>query len=722
MRSTFAGFNTVVRGIFANQTGMDTAGHNVTNANTDGYSRQSVNLVTTDPQTIPSDHGSYQIGTGVTVASITRARDTLLDKQYWKETSTLSYNSNIQELLGKIENSFGDPSDTGIQSVLNKFWNSWQTLASNASDDGSRTSVRETGVALVNSIQASANQLKNMVDDINDVITKRVDTINQYTDEISQLNKKIFSVEAAGTDNANDLRDRRDYLCDELSSIIDIHVTEDKNGNYIVQTGGGYVLADSTSSTKLATTESRDADYGYIKQSVKIAGSSPEQIVQFKNGELKSLIDMRDSETGGIKGYLNDLSSMSQFLLQDFNEVHKSGYGTDNTTGNNFFGADGVNYDSTVQTAGYTKDKWITELCVSPALFANGGTAKIAAKSSGASIGVTQDRAEGSKCTVFASGKYTNGTTATDVQVKVNSLKSGTNDIQDIVYSIDGGQTFTTTPVTLDSNGHAALSINGLTVDVYLKSGATNQIGDKFKFSLNEHSADSNISVTTNDSTCGAGSVVSATGTYTNGDVATSVIVQPVTIDTATNASATPPTVIGKVRTVKYSTDGGVSWATATVDSSTASSTNSTFTFTNVSGVSLTMQIATDADNNTNNQYYFTVSKGNVASGDNAALLSKRLKNDTSTTLGGMSLDSYYSSVIGALGVQREDAIRAETNQQTLCDQINNQREAVSGVSLDEEMTNMIKFQKGYNAAARMMTTMDEMLDKLINSTGVVGR
>ncbi|PZE19362.1 flagellar hook-associated protein FlgK [Paenibacillus xerothermodurans] len=86
------------------------------------------------------------------------------------------------------------------------------------------------------------------------------------------------------------------------------------------------------------------------------------------------------------------------------------------------------------------------------------------------------------------------------------------------------------------------------------------------------------------------------------------------------------------------------------------------------------------------------------------------------------TLDEFFRSIVGSLGVQAQEANRQATNQQMLVDQVDSQRQAVSGVSLDEEMANMIKFQHAYNAAARAMTTFDEMLDKVINSMGVVGR
>ncbi len=706
MRSTFAGLNTMVLGLYAQQIGLDTVGHNISNASTDGYSRQIVSLTSTNPQTIVANGKAFEVGTGVTVQSVLRARNIYIDKQMWQETSTLNYAQNNETYLSKIESVFGDPSDTGMQSVLDSFWNSWQTLSTNASDEGTRTTVRERGVELANTIQLGAKQLKAMVSDINSVIDLKVDKVNQITSEILSLNKQIVKVEAGGTDHANDLRDKRDYLVDQLSGMIDVRVYEDQSGNYTIQSANT-TLVNGTSTTQLQTKTSADPDYGYQITQVYIPGNN--QPLQFTNGEIKSLLDMRDSDQTGAKKYLNDLSAMSQFLLQDFNTVHRAGYGTDNSTNNNFFGDTNTDYTSNA-TAGYSKSDWINALAVNPALLTADGTAKIAAKLTGGSIGVTQSNASGSAATVFATGSYTQGTTPTSVVVKVDGVDTATPpNITSVLYSVDGGSTWL--PSVSVTGEHGQLSINGLTVDMYFSniSSSLSAVGDTYSFSLNEHSADSNFTITQSNANAGSANIVAASGTYTNGDVATNVIVQPTGINT------TAP--IGQINTIKYSIDGGVTWQSAT-----RNTTDGTFKLTGVNGVTLTMQIATDTDNSSTDQYYFTVSKGNVASGDNAVLLGECLKQKTSPTLGDKSLDGYYSSLIGTLGVQSQNAQRTVDNQQALVDQIVNWRESISGVNMDEEMTYMIKFQKGYNAAARVLTTMDEMLDKLINGTGVVGR
>ncbi|WP_094603826.1 hypothetical protein SPSIL_042360 [Sporomusa silvacetica DSM 10669] len=705
MRSTFGGLNTVVLGLYGQQTGLDTVGHNISNASTEGYSRQNVNLSATAPQTIYANGGSFQLGTGVEVQSVVRARNSYIDKQMWQETSTLSNAQSTETYLSKVESIFGETSDTGMQSVLNSFWDSWQTLSTNASDEGTRTTVRERGVQLAKAIQLGTEQLKSMGSDINSAIDLNVEKINQITSEIYTLNKQIVTVEVGGIDHANDLRDRRDYLVDQLSSKVDTRIYENANGTYTIQSGGT-TLVDSTGSAVLTTEETPDKDYpDYIIKTVKVKGS--DQQLNFTNGEIKSLLDMQDSDQSGVRMYLNSLSSMSQFLLQDFNAVHRSGYGTDNSTGNNFFGEATIDYSSNA-TDKFTANDWLKALAVNSELFVAGGTAKIAAKSSGSGIGITQSNAKGSEPTIFATGSYTLGTTATSVVVKVDSIDASTPpNITSVSYSTDGGTNWTSSAVT---SNHGQMSINGLTVDMYLGNGSANQVDDTYSFSLNNHSADSNFTIQKSLTTIGEASIVKAEGTYTNGDVATSVLVQPTTVSTA---AAT----LGTVTAIKYSIDNGTTWLT---DASYASSTGS-FAFT-VNGVKLTMKIATDTDNAAGTQYSFTVSKGNVASGDNAVLMGTKLKTDTSKTLGDMSLDSYYTSLIGTLGVQSQNAQNTADNQQTLVDQIVNWRESTSGVNLDEEMTYMIKFQKGYNAAARVLTTMDEMLDKLINGTGVVGR
>ncbi|EHQ91635.1 flagellar hook-associated protein FlgK [Desulfosporosinus youngiae] len=601
MSSTFGGLNILSRSLYTQQAALNTVGHNIANAGTEGYSRQRVNMATLTPTgEVYGSRGLNQAGAGVTVSSIIRARDAFTDRQLWQESSTLGYSQTSSESLIRIEDIFSEPSDTGVQTVLNQFWTSLQTLATNASDSGARTAVAQRGVAVVNAIEHAARQLKDTVENINSSIALDVRNINQITSSINTLNQQIAFTEFGGNDHANDLRDSRDLLVDQLSKFINITVQEDSAGKYIIKTGepGSLItLVDNSGHTELSTETTLDPTFGYEVTKVTTAiGSKP---VDFTNGEVKSLLDSRDSSSTGIFAYMTNLDKVSQFLLQDFNEVHKAGFGTDNVSGRNFFGDSfGAVIDKDYSGAdALTNGQWINALTVNPDITASaGGLAIIAAKTALNEIAVTagaENTGDGVPA-VSTTGIYNGGTTPTAVMVKVDSVDG--SDVDGITYSIDGGTTWY--PAGTGSSPYS-LTIKGLTVN----------------------------------------------------------------IDTA---ALTTPAV--------------------------------------------------------GNTYNFTLSAGNNASGDNALLLGNCLKTDTSLVLGGISLDAFYTSMIGTLGIQSQDAQRLNINQQTVIDHLINLRASVSGVNMDEEMTDMIRFQKAYNASARVLTAMDEMLDKLINGTGIVGR
>ena len=519
MGSAFSGLNIAVRGLMAQQMALNTVGHNISNANTAGYSRQSVGIVSSMPETFAGPYGNLQIGTGVDTQSVTRARDEFMDQQYWKENTSLGYAQTQEDLMSQIEGVFTVSSDTGMQKVLDNFWSAWQTLGSNASDDSTRNLVLQRGTELVNTIQQAASNLKDQVTSINTDLKLNVQTVNRIADDILALNQKITMAEVNSPGSANDLRDRRDLLVDELSEYVPVQVVEDRRGNYIIQSSN-VTLVDAGRTTKLTTDRRIDPDYGYETQAIQANG----QDVEFSGGSLQGLVDMRDGGEFGIKGSLNNLSTMSEFLLKDFNAIHRAGYGEDNVSGRNFFG-EAVNYYGKQETnpadPGYmSKNDWLQALAVNTALLNQ-----------------------------------------------------------------------TTNPSGLQMIAAKTLSTQG---------NASGDNAIKLSQALRMNVAD----------------------------------LLPETEDT-TDAAGT-----------KYQPTLG---ATA-------------------------------------------------------------------------SLNSFYSSVIGTLGIQSDGASRVVANQKTLVAQIENWRQSTCGVNMDEEMSDMIRFQKGYNAAARLLTTMDEMYDKLINSTGVVGR
>ncbi|WP_028608243.1 flagellar hook-associated protein FlgK [Paenibacillus harenae] len=232
MRSTFHGIETAKRSLFANQATINTIGHNISNANTPGYSRQRVNLVASRPIEAPGFMRSNtpgQLGTGVEFTSITRIREQYLDDQFRNANSSYGGWSIQSSTLGKLETIFNEPSDSGLRTVLDNFWKSWTDLSKDPENITGRKIVRENALALVDAFNTTSKHLEDLDKDLTANIEVKVSEVNSIAGSIANLNYEIKRLEDLG-DNPNDLRDQRDYLVDQLSHIANTTVTHTANG------------------------------------------------------------------------------------------------------------------------------------------------------------------------------------------------------------------------------------------------------------------------------------------------------------------------------------------------------------------------------------------------------------------------------------------------------------------------------------------------------------
>ena len=171
MRATFAGLNTMVRGIMANQLSLDTTGHNITNAGTEGYSRQVVTLATTYAEERPSLHGTVIVGTGVDALAVNRARDVYADIQYRNENPTQQYYKTLSANYDKLETIFNDSQNLGIEEAINKFYQTWVDVSTMASNSASRTQVIEQGRELSDRIQSATLNIRTLKPNLNRLMT-----------------------------------------------------------------------------------------------------------------------------------------------------------------------------------------------------------------------------------------------------------------------------------------------------------------------------------------------------------------------------------------------------------------------------------------------------------------------------------------------------------------------------------------------------------------------
>lgn len=346
MQSTFSGLNTMVNGIYTQRLGLNTVGHNISNSNTEGYSRQTAHAAATPSSEVYTLAGASQVGNGSTVTSVIRARDIYADRQYWKENSTDGYYNGKANNYAKIESIFNDSDNSGVQNAMEKFYQAWQDCSTTASSDTSRQNVINAGQNFAQSLQIAAKQTKEQIDSLYDDISLSVVKMNRLMGQVVELNKNIAGIEATGA-HANDLRDQRDLIVDQLTAMTDITVYESANGMYTLVSNGttlvnGITKVDLEMSAPKNNTTYSLSDYDIM---IKQTGT----VYTPGNGELKAQFEAVAED----KGYIDQVANMAAFMFTTLNDQHKAGYGIDGskdkpfgnanpkdnaTTGLNFYG------------------------------------------------------------------------------------------------------------------------------------------------------------------------------------------------------------------------------------------------------------------------------------------------------------------------------------------------------------------------------------------------
>ncbi|MBK7141044.1 MAG: flagellar hook-associated protein FlgK [bacterium] len=327
MPGLFQGLEIGKRALLTHQLNLQTIGHNIANVNTPGYSRQRVNISQTNPE--QQAYGS--IGTGITAEDIRHARDFFLSQQYRQASKSLGQWSYKQKTMTQIESVFNEPQSDSVSDLLDGFWNAWSDLSTQASSTNAataRTNVLGEATKLVNGLHELANRLQNLRDSVDSDLQNYTNEINKYTAEIAQLNQQIASSELGGTP-ANDLRDQRDLMTDQLASIIDVRVTEKPNGTTIVSMGA-MVLVDSSDDFPIGSNvvnENGHAIHELVWRGTDVKLTN-------LNGELYGLIQSRDEV---LPRYIDELNTLTGTIIEQVNSIHMSGYGAADSTDVPFF-------------------------------------------------------------------------------------------------------------------------------------------------------------------------------------------------------------------------------------------------------------------------------------------------------------------------------------------------------------------------------------------------
>ena len=311
------------------QANIEVIGHNVSNVNTPGYSRQRVLLETGPSLSTPIG----QMGTGVRAVSIQREYDKFINAQLNFEKQILG-NWQAQDYnFQRIEEVFNESSEYGLSKTMDEFWNAWQALADNSSGRAERVALVSIAETMAEDFNKMYEDLHTLQIDINSSVKGTVDDINALVDQIVDLNEKISSIEI-GEDSANDFRDQRDKALDELANKIGFTCFEDSIGQITIFLENGKPLVQGRIGWHLAIEVDTTNNNFYNVSWDDGTGTLTDITNSITRGELSGLLEVRDAT---IPTYLKKVDNLAAGIINEVNKLHYYGYGLDGSTENNFF-------------------------------------------------------------------------------------------------------------------------------------------------------------------------------------------------------------------------------------------------------------------------------------------------------------------------------------------------------------------------------------------------
>jgi flagellar hook-associated protein 1 FlgK len=298
---SFTGLQTALSGLEAAQAAITTTGENIANANTAGYTRQTVQTAATTPLTIPGQGGGTQVGTGVSITDISRIRNQFLDVQYRAQnTATSNANSNATE-LGQVQTAMTDSSSSGLQSVMSNFWTAWNSLGTDQSP-ATLQGVVGAGQTLASTFNAVAQQMQTVQSQASQqysALTGANGQVAQDAQQIATLNAQISQATQAGI-SPNTLMDQRDSALDDLSGLAQISVSTGSDGAVTVNFG------DASTPLVSGTTV-----------------TWPQTLTTAAGGQLGSLLNV-SSSTGPVGQYISSLDGVANQVISSVNALQPS--------------------------------------------------------------------------------------------------------------------------------------------------------------------------------------------------------------------------------------------------------------------------------------------------------------------------------------------------------------------------------------------------------------
>jgi len=736
----------------AAQAAQATTGHNISNATTAGYNRQVVVQSTAGA----INYGYGFVGQGTNIAEIKRIYDGFLAKQVMSSQTAASSMDSYSEQIGQINNVVADAS-AGLSPALQGFFSSLQNLSSTPNNDGARQSVLSSGQSLVSRFQSLNDQVAKSRTNVNSQITSSVDTINAYARQIQTLNQSIIKSSSSTGAAPNDLLDQRDQAIADLNKIVKVTTVRQDSGALSVFVGNGQplVLGDTVSAL-VATPATNDPtrlqiSYQTSVQKILIPDGA------FIGGTLGGVLQYR-SET--LDQTQNSLGRLAIALGTSFNAQHKLGQDQNGKVGTDFFKiASPVVYGDRKNSAAASLNATITDasqLSTSDySLAYDGSKYTFTRVSDGKQTVVDSAAIAGGKFPVTIDGvTYAAPTMSAGDRFMIKPTVAGAALFG---MAIDKTQLVAAgTPVLTSGN---AVTDMGLVTTGNTGTGViTAATVDKASFTPNStqaytYSAASGslsaspaaaVAVTTNDGVttryaAGAAIPYSAGATISSGGV--SFVLSGTPADGDTYKFSPVPGNSGMATISSGSIDENYKpLAAGTKLGFTFNGTTGQFTPSSAVGAVL----VTHADGGTTNyaagapinfiagdkfttagmsfkitgvpangdQFYIESNTDGVNDNRNAQALNAL---QTANTIGTASFQGSYSQLVSEVGNKTNEINVTNAAEKSRLTAIQQEQQSESGVNQDEELSNMIKNQTAYQAAAKIIQAASDMLNVLFS-------
>ncbi len=657
----------LVSGLHAAQAGLGVTGHNMSNSETIGYTRQQVLQRDALSQTIGRNAtGFLQVGLGTDIAAIRQIRNTFLDVTYRKELSKLNFYSakyeagtEVETVLGELEGQYK------LDTVLKNLWNSINELASDQTSIGVRGTFIENVITFIDKANSVSDALTKYQSNLNAQIQKAVSDINYYVAEVGAMNIAIAVAESYG-DNANDYRDIRNNALDQLSSILDITIKERTNGSIDILYDGKELLVGGHIN-KIGLRYSAPG-YDFLEpvftEQTGILGYDP------TDSNARSLFNynvninpMLDNDNGYLKGLIvargllpaNYTSSMPQapdirkFMVNVATEV--AGVITDTPA------------DQAANVAAYTAAYQNYEMAYQN--FVN----KLDAYNAGDRAYSQPPQAPmppnpADYNVVLSSAQSFSAYVASAIDADQTGYKYQYAQFQREMFNINNCF-IPQQQMKLDTLFHGIVKLINDTVSPYIYDAANDRYIKDPNAPYGQDGVTQYLEIFTRRA-----------GNYTNRFDQNGVLIEedpsdPASLYTMGNIELNPLLrIASNYNKIAFSYSGDQS------------------------------------DNRLLDNLVEQWKQGFIA-----------LPGQSPT-----GVDTFYANVMVALGIEINKAGKYVESQSVMVQQADYKRTSISGVSLDEEMRNMLQYQHAYNAAARVINVVDGMIDTLVNRTGRTGR